>query len=503
MLDKYDVFVQIICDLAEYDSATGNCPVVINPHLPGVIYINLKQAGKHSITYTSHDDGKHFKRLQLEEEHPDCNDNNCGFELDLNCSSGFMANSFPTNWIVKINGIFHKIGSRSNHSFVSFNGGLSWKMLDTRIEQLTIVNNGGLMVGHERKKGKIWYSYNEGRKWLRVKIKAYNCIDIIPLSFDKYRVLAVINYKEKTRTYKLSLLKFNRALSMMYLMIGTQCDVNDFDTWYVPRYQGTCFQGEEMIYLKKKPLPICFDNRTSSLPTINACPCSLEDFHWYSNINDSKTNYFFKDNLCLLDTNLNLTESSKICLDGGKPLNHLNGYELYLNRFAQLDSDLCYPRETFLIENSNYSDYCISVSNIHFISDFSIRIYVIFPDQINECEFDNKGYYLPASFFKKYDLPMTISSIDPITYNINGKEIYLYKNHKIFRYFEELNKFTKDEVSLYQLNFDIVEITHDYINSFIFILDTKHRLFALSLANNYIKFLTSDVIDFSFDIDTM
>ncbi|KII68483.1 hypothetical protein RF11_06921 [Thelohanellus kitauei] len=110
-------------------------------------------------------------------------------------------------------------------------------------------------------------------------------------------------------------------------MKDRMCQKEDFETWYVPRYFGNCFQGEEISYMKKSSFALCVDNGAFGRGTSNSCPCSLEDFHWYPIIDLSKPNYYSKDNFCVLDPFSGPIEPRTKCLDGGKPLTRWNGYD--------------------------------------------------------------------------------------------------------------------------------------------------------------------------------
>ncbi|KII60370.1 hypothetical protein RF11_04279 [Thelohanellus kitauei] len=83
-------------------------------------------------------------------------------------------------------------------------------------------------------------------------------------------------------------------------MTDRTCDNDDFESVYVRRYSGTCYQGKDVYFLKKKRLAMCFDYRTFVVSTNTSCPCSLEDFDWYHHIKHSKPNYYYKQSACVL-----------------------------------------------------------------------------------------------------------------------------------------------------------------------------------------------------------
>ncbi|KII73721.1 VPS10 domain-containing receptor SorCS2 [Thelohanellus kitauei] len=202
------------------------------------------------------------------------------------------------------------------------------------------------MFGAERMTGRIWYSYDEGNEWHDENTRAGDIIDIVPLDSPNDQLIASIYYSKHNDLSTLFLVNFSNV-------INRTCLVDDYESWYVPRFNGTCYHEQEVIYLKKKPSSICLNNQNFSSPIINKCPCSIEDFPWYHVTNYSEPYYYFKDNVCMYDPFSNFVESFKKCRNGGKPLPHLDG-------FPKLDPDSCAPPKTRVEEYSKYSHYCIS-----------------------------------------------------------------------------------------------------------------------------------------------
>ncbi|KII62510.1 Vacuolar protein sorting/targeting protein 10 [Thelohanellus kitauei] len=336
---------------------------------------------------------------------------------------------------------------------------------------------------------RIWFSYDGGYYWYDGDISANNCIDITSLESTTDLITVAISYKEHKRSYRLFIFNFSKA-------INRRCQDDDYETWYVPRDNGNCYQGHEMSYLKKKSSALCFDNKTFIVPTITPCPCSLEDFLWYYNAHHSKPNYQNTNRFCEWDMDSNYTEPVKICRDGGIPLTEFNGYDVTIYRFAKLDSDLCYPQPLDIDKMSKYSDYCIS-------ENFSVQMFVFFPNKFYEARLDYQGHYLPASYFKGFSLPLTISHYSPITYDISSRAIYFYQNGMIHRVTEQNSTFYSEKTSLYNLKFKVISMAFDQSNSLLFILDTNYRLFVIFTTNNYIKLLSINVTSFRYHPDTL
>ncbi|KII61883.1 Vacuolar protein sorting/targeting protein 10 [Thelohanellus kitauei] len=473
--NQYDQIIELVCDLSLYDTSGGKCSVVINPHLSGVIYANLHKTGLKTRTYASFDNGKNFVPLEFKDKTSECQENACGVELDLECSTDLIESTFPEKWMVKLKGTLHRKNRGSYHTFFSFNGGKSWKIVDSHVENLTILNRGSVLFGTEVMSGRIWFSYNEGWSWYRQDIAASNIIDVKPIESPNTQLISAIDYDMVKKVFSLFIFDFSHVLNRT-------CEDKDYAAFYITRFSGNCFQGQEVYFWKKKADSVCVDNRNSVLQMTRPCPCSPEDFQ-------CERNYYFKDNFCVLNPYSNAKESVKKCRDGGTPLNNLNG-------FAKLNPDICSSRHIDLDEDSEYCDYCIS-------NNFSIQIFVFFNDNLQELQLDYKGGYLPASEFIKNSLPMRISAKNAITYDPRSKAIYLFLIHTIYRFDDKTNNFTSDKTSLYRLSFGIVSMAYDYWNTLLFFLDTHSRLFVISLTDNYIKLLSSNVTSFQFHMSSL
>ncbi|KII72857.1 Vacuolar protein sorting/targeting protein 10 [Thelohanellus kitauei] len=355
---RYRQVLKLTCNLQKYTKDNGKCSFVVNPHLPYVIYANIKKNKQKTRTYVSFDNGKRFIQIKLRSKRHIILKKNYGVELDLECSDLFINKHFPEKWVAMFRGKLFRKGLVSRHIFITFDGGMHWEMLKSRMEKIIVLNRGGLLFERGKKTHLLYYSFNQGAASYKIDIYTSYITSIRPLDFSYTRVVAAINYDKFFNIYTLLLFDFSNMISICDLMIDRTCTSDDFETVYVPRYHFNCFQGEEISYLKKKRSAFCFDNRTEVQPTIKPCPCSLEDFH-------CKKNYVFEDAFCKLDPDSNFTELNKTCRDGGIPLIRWNGYDVITHSFAQLDSQLCSPRPIIMDRNSKYADYCISTSNMN------------------------------------------------------------------------------------------------------------------------------------------
>ncbi|KII69525.1 hypothetical protein RF11_14786 [Thelohanellus kitauei] len=233
----------MICNVHLYDKSSDKCSFLVNPHVPGVIYINLINQDRKVRTYVSLNNGKSFEPIQFRVDNSKPSGKKYGVELDLECSNDFIEKSFPGNWIVKFQGKSLKKRSSRRRFFVSFTGGLGLKMYDPRIQNLNILKGGWLILGIERSLGLIYYSYDEGTNMHKKYINSNDLIDIIHMGSPNDGVISTISYNNLLRMYTFSLLNFSHSIGGCYIMTEKTCQGDDFEAWYPPRYEGNCFKG--------------------------------------------------------------------------------------------------------------------------------------------------------------------------------------------------------------------------------------------------------------------
>ncbi|KII63549.1 hypothetical protein RF11_16356 [Thelohanellus kitauei] len=212
-INKYDYLVRLICNLSKYDTLVDKCPFVINPHLPGVIYVNLMEDDLKTWTYISVDHGKHFSLFELTSKSREFCDNKCRIELDLPCGNGFINNNFPEKWIAKFNGTLEKDMSLSHHTFISYDGGLALKIFNQKIRNLVILNREGVILGTQSMDSQIVYSYDLGFTWESKYIDLNNLIEWIPIEVPKYLVITAINFNAIEDTYSVYTFDFSPLIS--------------------------------------------------------------------------------------------------------------------------------------------------------------------------------------------------------------------------------------------------------------------------------------------------
>ncbi|KII71768.1 hypothetical protein RF11_00586 [Thelohanellus kitauei] len=212
-LNEDDQLIPIICDLSKDDYLGYKCTVIVHPRISGVIYVNLISCDNQTKTHISFDNGKSFQPLELEQSTFKCPITHCWIVLDLICNHDLNQLHFKEMSIVLFKGTYHRYGSTTRNFFVSFNDGKSWKILDSRIDDIVIFNEGRLMFGQERKNAIIWYSYDMGDTWFNGNNGADCFIGGFEIEYTNYNLIGALNYKKQTDNYTYVLYNFSKETS--------------------------------------------------------------------------------------------------------------------------------------------------------------------------------------------------------------------------------------------------------------------------------------------------
>ncbi|KII66222.1 hypothetical protein RF11_14744 [Thelohanellus kitauei] len=305
--NEYDRLIELVCHLSKNNKDDRKCSFVISPHVSGVIFANLKNDDNQTRTHISFDNGKNFSPIKLDGDGLHNSGNHCSVEFNLDNLYDSITKYFPETLIVKIQGAYHMKGSTSHHIFVSLNGGENWKMLDSRIEKLVILNKGRLMCGTERETGRIIYSFDEGMNWYFADISANNFQSLIPLESPSNLVITGINYDEYEEIIHLIRFDFSNVTRILNLMSGSMCERNDFGISSEQKTIDNDCQEQEIAYLVKNPSSVSFNNRTLVPPSIK--PCLNEDCDWYFIIHTSERIHCLKNKSSIFDRISNINES--------------------------------------------------------------------------------------------------------------------------------------------------------------------------------------------------
>ncbi|KII67510.1 VPS10 domain-containing receptor SorCS3 [Thelohanellus kitauei] len=311
-IHKSRYFVRIMCGLVPKNANT--CPVLIHPTIPGIIYANIKQNSSLNITYISFNGGKNFQSMKLESNKYGCQEDLCDIKLRFPCT---FENEiyFPKEWLATLDGADIYFGRRKYYFFISSNGGTTWKIFPYSNFAVRSFNGGGIIVGINMSKNKIIYSFDQGETFYQISI------------FDELQI--IVNAMKVRNNQSEGLVIFGRNTNkdtffIAHVDFGTilkrSCERGDYEAWSPLRFNRTCYQGQETVYLKKNPNSLCFDPQLTTSKTSQQCPCWVEDFN-------CRFHYSYVNDQCVLDQYSDIKYTVLDCESGNIPLYNLNGYE--------------------------------------------------------------------------------------------------------------------------------------------------------------------------------
>ncbi|KII74668.1 hypothetical protein RF11_11868 [Thelohanellus kitauei] len=212
--DKSEYFVRITC---QFDSifSSEQCPIVVHPYLPGIIYANLRDENNQLFTFVSVNDGRSFIPMRFENEKLQCPEKRCYIKLKIECK--IQSNiQFPMEWMA----IFqHQYNSKQPHlrQLVTFDGGITWKQTPFQNLQAIILNSGGLIVGVDSATREIAYSFDEGKKWFHKDIinQDEKFVFLVPNGNYQKEFVSIIGLHKDSLYWVVSRVNFSNILSIL------------------------------------------------------------------------------------------------------------------------------------------------------------------------------------------------------------------------------------------------------------------------------------------------
>ncbi|KII60550.1 hypothetical protein RF11_06550 [Thelohanellus kitauei] len=241
------------------------------------------------------------------------------------------------------------------------------------------------------------------------------------------------------------------------------------------RSNGNCYQGHEVVYLKKNTNAGCFDNRTVTFHFNKSCPCYLEDFQ-------CRFNYYYKFKYCIKDEFSDFIPDTLKCEPGTQPVDGFDG-------FSKLDPGLCVSQAYNLITNKTYADICISNEYSNQILFTSMKNSFIY-------ELDYMGNPFSKCERQLLSMPSKIKRLIPKSVDMLKRDIYYFKHHTLSVYKRKYDIF--DTIDLYEFGFTVSSMAVDHHKNLLLILDSSHNLFVLCLKTNFLKLLAENVTDFEY-----
>ncbi|KII68828.1 VPS10 domain-containing receptor SorCS1 [Thelohanellus kitauei] len=267
--DRSSYFVSVTCDLAK--RTFYNCPILIHPNLPGVIFANINHHSEETHTHISTNDGLTFQQIKIDNRKSVCVDGFCDTLMNLPCEY-ISTDHFVKEWFITISE-HHNLGY--DEHIVSYNGGKTFKVFPHSEMDIKSINGGGITVGFAIISCKIIYSFDEGKTYYNLTISDKPEIIYKAMTIGKNENERIFIYGRDRDATSL----FVTHIDFTY-MFKRPCDKTDYTPWTLSRSRGTCFQGQEVFYWKKKINSMCIDTHAASMNFTKPCPCYIEDFQW-------------------------------------------------------------------------------------------------------------------------------------------------------------------------------------------------------------------------------
>ncbi|KII60501.1 VPS10 domain-containing receptor SorCS1 [Thelohanellus kitauei] len=465
--DKGSYFVTVMCDLSK--KTLNTCPVLIHPFLPGVIYANVRPELKLFHTYYSKNDGKMFGKMKIDYQNRACVNGLGDGQFHLPCVYK-PYQFFMKEWIISLAGYYGHYQTDQIHFFITFNAGKIWKLVPFSNFPVRIMNEGGIILGLNQSTNKLIYSFDEGNTYYGLSI----------FDEDQFVIeVAIIGTAEKERAIFYGHDANRSTLLIAHVdftkILKRTCIMEDYSPWILTRYHGSCYQGQEIIYLKKNMNSTCIDNQTDTEMISKSCPCYLEDFQ-------CRFNYFFKDDYCILDRFSDFKTVNLKCEPEHRPVTPLNG-------FTKLARGVCSARVWDSNNAGKKAEVCVS-------NKYSNSMLFKSMKTLFRYELDYMGHHLPKFEPEYVPIPPDVNRTLPFFYDLLNDYIYSVSNYTISSYQKHRDEIYRTE--LYLLGFNISSLAIDHYMNLSLILDTNSNLFVLCLRTNYAKLLAQNVTDFEY-----
>ncbi|KAK9765410.1 vacuolar protein sorting/targeting protein PEP1 [Basidiobolus ranarum] len=251
----------------------------------------------------SFDDGAHWRNLKAPEVDPEgrsyqCNNgggsNDCNLHLHSvtrphNFGRVFSSSGAP--------GIVMGVGSVGSSllpydqcdTFLSADGGLTWKAVKSGAHKYEFGDMGGLLVivDDEYPTDHVLYSYDRGRNWTKVELGATIRARLLTTDSEsttqKFLLLGTKtnNWESDGSRHTMFHLNFENVLERKCRF--EEGDSNgDFEKWIARNLEDgpDCIMGHTTSYWRRKESANCYVGEKFKDPkqTLNDCPCTEEDF---------------------------------------------------------------------------------------------------------------------------------------------------------------------------------------------------------------------------------
>lgn len=205
-------------------------------------------------------------------------------------------------------GILMGVGSVGDHlkpyeesdTFMSIDGGLSWKMVHEGARKYEIGDQGGLLItiDDEEATEEVDYSYDFGKTWqtmkLGQKVSPKLLTSVPDATSQKFLLLGTLSREDAKKGNG----DRHVVIQLDFSQVGRKkCQDSDFENWYARKLSGhaDCLMGHKQYFRRRKPDADCFvgEKFHEAVSKEENCPCTDEDF-------ECDYNYVPDNKLCVL-----------------------------------------------------------------------------------------------------------------------------------------------------------------------------------------------------------
>ncbi|KAF0993398.1 hypothetical protein HZS_2254 [Henneguya salminicola] len=253
--------------------------------LPGLLMINLEtyvKGMKIIFTAISFNHGLKWTHIKAPNrvENLTCEWPSCYLQLKLECPKDYKTKSIKTNehslsTMIAYGTIYKGIKEIYSGIFVSVDAGYTWELSPKLINNIVMIDSGGIFIGLPKSLHAIYYSLNFGRIWKSVEISKNSLIPM-EVYYDTIKaslaatIIAVDDINQKWYFLKIDFTN----------VIKNKCTKDDYEEYTIGVHKkAECFQGKKGITYRRRHDIVC-RNIIHELPKIEPinCPCTSDDF---------------------------------------------------------------------------------------------------------------------------------------------------------------------------------------------------------------------------------
>ncbi|KAM5541455.1 hypothetical protein V8D89_005009 [Ganoderma adspersum] len=252
-----------------------------------------RHSGKQLQTRITFDDGRSWSRLRPPREDSDGRRIDCSADDDscsLHLHSVTLPHNFGRVFSSPAPGFVMGVGSIGEHlkpyeecdTFLSTDGGISWRMIRKDAHKYEFGDQGSLLVVVNDEDGvdSIRYSTDFGKTWkdysYGIRLRARILTTVGDSTSQKFLLVGQIARKDQVEG--------QGRYAAIFLDFATldrrKCGDSDFEDWIARSSTHECLMGHKQSYRRRKADANCYvgEKFRDPVPVENACPCTDEDY---------------------------------------------------------------------------------------------------------------------------------------------------------------------------------------------------------------------------------